>query len=222
MGTRPWSEGLHRSFRRLPQVIMVALDGLCVAVAIHESTGLRLREIANSPAYANIITALLSIGPFASLSGISRERLPRNLRLPLAWTASNDPAASLLIAHLASSAPPVSGRRRDDGASSSADVESHLSKIVLNIMIVGFVWLAGCLLAVRAGRRHDRRGAVLVGVHLPAGLPLGAVGFLMRLLDGPPIACGWLRHDRVRPVSGRQNDLTYAYSRQWNLGGAPW
>jgi hypothetical protein len=222
MGTRPGSEGLHRSYRRLPLVILVALAGLCVAVAIHESTGLRQREIANSRAYANIITALLTIGSFASLSDISRKRLPRNLRLPLARTSSNDPAASLLIAHLATSAPPVNGRRRDGGASLGTGVEYHLSEIPQNIMIVGLAWLAWYLVAGRAGRRHDRKGAMLVGVDLPAGLPLGATGFLMTPLDGPLIARGWPRRDRVSPVLGRQNDLTHAYSRQRNLGGAPW
>jgi NhaP-type Na+/H+ or K+/H+ antiporter len=64
-------------------VILVAAAGLLAAAAIQASTGIRMREIANSTAYGKGITALLAVGLFASVYGISLAELRRNARLVL-------------------------------------------------------------------------------------------------------------------------------------------
>jgi NhaP-type Na+/H+ or K+/H+ antiporter len=75
--------GLRRSVRRLVLVILLALLGLAVSAIVQAGSGVRLRQVANSALYGKSITALLAIGLFASVYGISRRELWRNARVVL-------------------------------------------------------------------------------------------------------------------------------------------
>jgi NhaP-type Na+/H+ or K+/H+ antiporter len=75
--------GLRRSVRRLVLVITLALLGLAASAVVQGSSGVRLRQVASSSLYGKSIAALLTIGLFASVYGISRQELRQNARIVL-------------------------------------------------------------------------------------------------------------------------------------------
>jgi len=64
-------------------VTALAIAGLAVSVVAQEALHVHVRQIADSPFYGKCISALLSVGLFASSYGISRRELRRNARVVL-------------------------------------------------------------------------------------------------------------------------------------------
>ncbi len=83
MASVPDEGGLWRPARRLMLVVLLALAGLTVSVALQAGTGVRVRQLGGTAAYDRAITALLAVGLYASALGISRAELRRNLRIIL-------------------------------------------------------------------------------------------------------------------------------------------
>jgi NhaP-type Na+/H+ or K+/H+ antiporter len=79
----PEDGGLRRSVRRLVLVISLALLGLAVSAMVQGHSGVRMRQAASSALYGKGIAALLAIGLFASVYGISRRELRQNARIVL-------------------------------------------------------------------------------------------------------------------------------------------
>jgi NhaP-type Na+/H+ or K+/H+ antiporter len=75
--------GLRRPVRRLVLVILLALLGLAASAVVQANSGVRLRHVVNSSLYDKGITALLAVGLFASVYGISRRELRQNARIVL-------------------------------------------------------------------------------------------------------------------------------------------
>jgi hypothetical protein len=71
------------SVRRLVVVITLALLGLAVSAILRSFTGMRPHLLTGSVIYGKGISALLAIGLFASVYGISRRELRRNARVVL-------------------------------------------------------------------------------------------------------------------------------------------
>lgn len=75
--------GLQRPIRRLALVILIALLGLSVSAGVQAFSGVRLHQTANSLLYGKTVTALLAMGLFASVYGISWRELRQNARIVL-------------------------------------------------------------------------------------------------------------------------------------------
>jgi Sodium/hydrogen exchanger family len=74
---------LRGSVRRLVLVGTLALLGLVVAEMLRTYAGVRPNSFASSPVYGKGVSALLAVGLFASVYGISRRELRRNARVVL-------------------------------------------------------------------------------------------------------------------------------------------
>lgn len=76
--------GFGRAARRLAYMIALALGGLVVSRVIEGAFGVHPRQIADSAAYSTSVAALLAVGLYASVYGISRRELRANAGVVLA------------------------------------------------------------------------------------------------------------------------------------------
>lgn len=74
---------MRSSVRRLVMVIVLALLGLATSAILRSYAGMRPHLLTSSVIYGKGISALLAIGLFASVYGISRRELRRNARVVL-------------------------------------------------------------------------------------------------------------------------------------------
>ncbi|MBO0804063.1 MAG: cation:proton antiporter [Nocardiopsaceae bacterium] len=77
------SGGIGRSVRRLAYVIALALAGLLVSRVMEGAAGVGAVQVENSALYGKGVAALLAIGLFASVYGISLRELRANARVVL-------------------------------------------------------------------------------------------------------------------------------------------
>ena len=67
---------LSASLLRLLLVILTAVLGLAFSLVLQASSDIRVNQVADSTPYSKGISALLVIGLFASIYGISRPEVP--------------------------------------------------------------------------------------------------------------------------------------------------
>lgn len=209
--------GLRRPVRRLVIVITVALAGLTTSAALQLSTGVAARQFDNSVIYGKGITALLAVGLFASVYGISRRELRRNAWVVLVavtvgvtakafiaggvMAAVYGTAGYLLLGVAVAQIDPLSVAASLDDSRMSARAKAVLSAWAsfddpVTVLLVAYL-AAATLPGVRA-----RGAGALAG--LGAGSPVTQIGMNAVLVMAA--AAGWylieVRGPGVRTVRG--------------------